>query len=51
MVEWARLDLYRNLCGFGLGVDLVGEFRIPIAEAVGGVRKPIAERRATKVGR
>ena len=40
MVERAGLDLYRNLCWISRGVDLVGKFRIPIAKAVGGVRKP-----------
>ena len=40
MVERTRLDRYRNLCRLGLGVDVVGEFRIPIAEAVRGIGEP-----------
>ena len=40
MVEQSRLDRDCNLCGVGLCVDVLREFRIPIAEAVGGVREP-----------
>ena len=40
MVKRTRLDRYHYLCRLGLGVDLVGEFRIPIAEAVRGIGEP-----------
>src|SRR6202023_2086841 len=40
MVEWARLDFYRDLCRLRPGVYLVRELRVPIAEAVCGVRQP-----------
>jgi hypothetical protein len=40
MVERARLDRDRDLCRIGLGVEIVREFRSPIAEAVCGIREP-----------
>ena len=40
MVKQSRLDRYRKLCRVSRGVEIVREFRIPIAEAVRGVREP-----------
>src|SRR5437660_10438096 len=40
MVKRTRLYRYRYLCRLGLGVDVVGKFRIPIAEAVCGIGEP-----------
>jgi hypothetical protein len=40
MIKRSRLDRNRNLCRLDLGVDVVGEFRVPIAKTVRGVRQP-----------
>ena len=40
MVKRPRLDRDGHLCGLGRGVDVVREFRVPIAEAVRGVGEP-----------
>jgi hypothetical protein len=37
MIKRSRIDLYRNLYRLDLGVDLVRELRVPIAETVRGV--------------
>jgi len=40
MINRSRLERDHNLCRLELGVDVVGEFRVPIAETVRGVRQP-----------